>query len=281
MLRIYHSFWSAPMTKEKVHVTMLSFASSFIFAKQLGAQVVLHTDRLGREMLKDIPYDEVYQDLNLLNPQVKFWAMGKLYATMREPLGAIHIDGDVFLKDKKLTELFTSDYDMLVQNAEGEQWRIDDTYRLTQQALGQEVMQDGLHIDYPQAYNCGITQFINAELKQRYLQMYFQTVERASKSIGFANRQKAILEDPNRKGYVVPDIVVEQQCLHEIATQMNAKVKEVLTGDIFECSERIGYCHLLSVNKYKMKNELSQLLKSLDNTLYQNITNNPVWIANR
>lgn len=281
MLRFYHSLWTAPLTKEKVRVTMLSFASSFLFAKQLGAQVVLHTDALGREMLKDIPYDEVYQDLNGLNPQIKFWAAGKLFATAREPLGAIHIDGDVFLKEKTLANLFTNDYDMLVQNAEGEQWRIDDTYKLTQKAIGDGLLQDGLHIDYPQAYNCGITQFINDDLKNKYLQMYFDTVGRISQDSGFIARQNAILADPNRKGYVVPDIVVEQQCLHELATLMGAKVKEVLTGDINKCADEIGYCHLLSVKKYKMQAELADLLRSLDNRIYLNVTKNPVWLANK
>lgn len=280
MLRFYHSLWTAPLTKEKVHTTMLTFASSFLFAKKLGAMVVLHTDQLGREMLKDIPYDEVYQDLNGLNPQIPFWAMGKLYATMREPLGAIHIDGDVFLKEKALAGLFTGDYDLLVQNAEGEEWRIDDTYKLTQQAIGQRNLLLGLHIDYPQAYNCGITQFLNADLKKAYLDMYFQTVAKTAGDAGFMERKQQIQSNPDRRGNIVPDIVVEQQCLHELATNMGAKVKEVLTGDIYDCAEAIGYTHILSINKYKKQKEFADLLKQLDERIYNNVTHNPVWIAN-
>lgn len=280
MLRFYHSLWTAPMTRKKVRITMLCFASSFLLAKRLGAQVVLHTDQLGREMLKDIPYDEVYQDLNILSPKTKrFWAIGKLYATAREPLGAIHIDGDVFLKEPSLRNIFTNDYDMLVQNEDGN-WRLDETYKITQHVLGQGLMQDGLHIDYPQAYNCGITQFINADLKNRYLKMYFDTIMHATNDPELDNRIKVALADTERRGSIIPDIVVEQQCLHEIATQMGAKVKEVLTGDIFKCSDEIGYCHLLSSNKYKQTAELHTLLKTLDKTLYKNITNNPVWKAN-
>ena len=269
------------MTREKVHVTQLSFASSFLFAKRLGAQVVLHTDRLGAMMLSDIPYDNVYVYLDDLPKGIApFWAFGKLYATAREQLGSIHIDGDVFLKEQSLTSLFDGKYDLLVQNEEGEKWRIDNTYAYSQTAIGAENMTSGCHIGYPLSYNCGVTQFMNANLKKAYIDMYFATVDKVLHDPTYFQRADKILNDPRRKGFICPDIVVEQQCLHEIATRMQANVKVVLDGDINECAERIGYCHLLSSNKYKMQDELNGLLKQLDPELHTKVTSNVVWKSN-
>ena len=63
-LRIFHTLWTKPLKEERTPVTLLCYAISFHYAKQMGAEVVLHTDSLGAEMLSFIPYDEVYIDLD-------------------------------------------------------------------------------------------------------------------------------------------------------------------------------------------------------------------------
>ena len=106
-LRIFHTLWTKPLKEERTPVTLLCYAISFHYAKQMGAEVVLHTDSLGAEMLSFLPYDEVYIDLDDIPDNItRFWAYGKLYATKQEPLGSVHIDGDVFLRDPQLADYF-------------------------------------------------------------------------------------------------------------------------------------------------------------------------------
>lgn len=281
MLRIYHTLWTAPMTREKVHSTMLCFACSYYFAKRMGAQVVLHADTPGAAMLSAIPYDEVYRDLNDLPRGIApFWAFGKLYATAREPLGSIHIDGDVFLKNPKLAELFDGKYDLLVQSEEGEKWRTDNTYQYSQQAVGEHNLMKGLHIDYPLAWNAGVTQFMNQELKDTYTDMYFNTVARVLHDDGYSSRVQEIMSAEEVKGNVIPDIIVEQQCLHELTSIMNKKVKCILNGDIQEDAARIGYAHLLAAAKYNRVDEIEDLLKRIAPDMLAHTKENEYWKYN-
>lgn len=280
-MRIYHTLWTVPITKEKVHSIQLCFAASFLFAKQMGAQVVLHTDKAGAEMLNAIPYDEVYIDLNQLSSKVAyFWAFGKLYATAREPLGSIHIDGDVFLKNPKLSDLFNGDYDLLVQSEEGKEWRTDNTYQYSQEAVGESNLLKGLHIDYPLAYNAGVTQFINQDLKDLYTNMYFNTINNVLHDENYFKRVKDILSRPDINGKIIPDVVVEQQCLHEIASERGDKVKCILEGNIQEDAIKKGYTHLIASAKYEKLNEVENLLSVMNPDILAKIKENPYWIYN-
>ena len=51
VIRIFHTLWTKPLKEERTPVTLLCYAISFYYAKQMGAEVVLHTDSLGAEML--------------------------------------------------------------------------------------------------------------------------------------------------------------------------------------------------------------------------------------
>lgn len=280
MLRIYHTLWTAPMTKEKVRATQLCFATSFIFAKQMGATVVLHADSAGAAMLSTIPYDEVYVDLNELPHGIApFWAFGKLYATAREPIGAMHIDGDVFLKNPKLSLLFDGNYDLLVQCEEGETWRSDETYQYSQRAVDAKNIMKGLRIDYPLAWNCGVTQFMNAELKEIYTKMYFETVNRVLHDNEYPSRVKDILRG-EVNGSIIPDVIVEQQCLHEITSIRKDRVKCILNGDIQDDALKKGYTHLLSTAKYNRINEIEDLLGKLSPDILAKTKENKYWIYN-
>lgn len=278
MIRIYHTLWTAPMTKPKVHTVQLCFALSYLFAKQLGATVVLHTDSIGEKVLSHIPYDEVYVDLDSIPKGIApFWAFGKLYATAREPVGSIHIDGDVFLKNPKLAEVFSNDYDLLVQSEEGPTWRNDQTYECSQQAIADYNLLDGYHIDYPLSWNCGVTQFLNKDLKDTYTDMYFNTVNKVLHDKSFLERIHRILYIDKLPGAVIPDLIIEQQCLHELTTKMNMKVKCILTGDIRKQAVEIGYTHTLSKYKYENTDAFISMLKYLNPDMLENILTSQYW----
>ena len=264
-LRIYHTLWTKPLLPERVEVTRLCYAISFHFAKQMNAQVVLHTDDCGKQLLAHIPYDEVITDLNHIPENIsRFWAYGKLVATQNEPLCSVHIDGDVFLKNPKLKDYFCHPHDLLVQSEENDKWRTDYTYELTQTAIGITDLPHNLSLFYPLAYNCGVTQFCNNQLKQTYLDAYFRTVQQSLNDPTYSKRVEKILNKYPNKGSIIPDIVPEQQFLHQLSHNYN--VQTILQGNIHKDAIRKGYTHLCSAVKYTMKSQLQKLLSTLNNT---------------
>ena len=239
-IRIFHTLWTKPLREDRIPVTLLCYAISLHYARQMGAEVVLHTDKFGAELLALLPYDEVYIDLDAIPEDIKrFWAYGKLFATQREPLGSVHIDGDVFLRDRSLERLFRTDADLVTQSEEGGEWRTDYTYELSQAAINIEQLPNNVGLYYPLSYNCGVVQLNNKELKDRYLDTYFRTVE------------------------------IEQQFLHELAQNYNTKT--ILTGDVRVDGIRKGYTHLCTAAKYEMQQEIESLLAHLDPVLLKRL----------
>lgn len=269
-LRIFHTLWTKPLKEERTPVTLLCYAISFHYAKQMGAEVALHTDTLGAEMLSFIPYDEVIIDLDNIPEHItRFWAYGKLYATKQEPLGSVHIDGDVFLKNPSLAEYFCANHDLLTQSEEGDDWRTDYTYELSQAAIGIKDIPNGLDLFYPRSYNCGVVQFNNAELKKKYLDTYFKTVELSLSDPTYENRIAKIIDRFGDKGSIIPDIITEQQFLHEIAQEYITDT--ILTGDIRTDALSKGYTHLCTAAKYEMKQDIERMLGELDQKLLNKV----------
>ena len=269
-IRIFHTLWTKPLKEERTTVTLLCYAISFHYAKQMGAEVVLRTDSLGAEMLSFLPYDEVYIDLDDIPDNItRFWAYGKLYATQREPLGSVHIDGDVFLKNPQLANYFKTDYDLIVQSEEGDDWRTDYTYELSQYAIGIEDLPNGMHLHYPKSYNCGVVQLNNAELKKRYLDTYFKAVKLSLLDSTYEDRAAKIIDSFGDKGSIIPDIITEQQFLHEIAQEFTTNT--ILTGDIRTDAISKGYTHLCTAIKYEMQQEIECMLGELNQKLLNKI----------
>lgn len=277
MERIYHTLWTAPLNENAKQATILSYTISFLFAKATGAYVVLHCDHEGMRMLQHIPYDEIHVDLNHLNVNIApyFWAFGKLYATMLEPLGAIHIDGDVFLKDNKLIDFLIQDKDLIVQSEENDDWVDRKLYVWMQDVIGEENLPNKMNLRYGKTLNCGVIRFNNQDLKNQYLQTYFDTVQLLIENDGFKKRMQ---EAKSHGGRIAPDIIVEQQFLHELANRLNMSIGYILEGNIQEDALKKNYAHLCTENKFKQVNELENFLKAISPITWQRmISENPIY----
>lgn len=275
-IRIFHTLWTKPMRDDRIPVTLLCYAISFHYARKLGTQIVLYTDSDGADMLSFLPYDEVYLCLNGIPHDItRFWAYGKLYATSCEPLGSVHIDGDVFLKNPALKDYLKGGFDLVTQSEEGEDWRTDYTYELSQAAINIEDLPNGVHLYYPQSYNCGVVQFNNAELKRVYLDTYFRTVALSLHDKSYNRRADMLREKFGKKGSIIPDVVAEQQFLHELAKGYSTTT--LLTGDVRQDGIRKGYTHLCTAAKYKMQKELEQMLGEINAPLLNQIKNNSYY----
>ena len=158
-----------------------------MYAKRSGFEIVAHCDERAKEYLQLAPYDDIIIDLEGITPiaNSNIYAWSKFAAMKSESLGAIHIDGDVFLKDEKLIELLNfDDYDCIVQCLENTR-----TYGVNATLVWNMSKNAFKNIDYPdwartqckQMYNCGIIGFNNEELKQQYFDTYEDMIKNTVK----------------------------------------------------------------------------------------------------
>lgn len=276
-MRFFHTLWTAPMKPANVAANIVAFTASAALIKNYGGKIVLHTDDLGSEFLKHIPYDEVIVDLNELPTDIcqKFWAFGKLYATSKEPLGSIHIDGDVFLKQPGLMKLFRDDYDLLVQSREDSGWRQNSCYENSQWVYSHYHLPNNMSTVWPTAYNCGVVKINNKNLKKTYLDTYFDTV-----AIVSCDRQlDRYIKEANARntGNVILDIIAEQQFLTQLVEEGHYNVQFILNGDIFEQAVTLGYTHLCANSKYELYDDMKVMLQKIDNNLYNRMLRNDVF----
>ena len=269
--KFIHSYWTAPALDRRWSVNgviqtitnMWYFATSVAYLKKLGQKIVLHTDTLGKTILDHIPYDEITLTLDDIPKwmHTMVWACGKMYAIEKEPLGSIHIDGDVFFKKPTAVNLVKNFIgDAMVQNLES---KLHSAPAYTN-AMG--IMQ---HLPFPEgttnrlnsAYNTGVLCFKNQEFKDKFLSTYFNMAERVSKD-------PKCVESLNKDKYCAPDIILEQQFIYELSKD-KYKVRTLLhNGFEKQFPQEIGYQHVIGSKKYLQLHHCKRVLKELDENLY-------------
>ena len=280
-IRFVHTYWSKPsqnarwdVDKEKQEVSNILIQTlSVAYLKRLGQKIVLHTDDHGKEMFKHLPYDEVFTTLNEIPSDVPnfIWAYGKFFAMKNEPLGAIHIDGDVFIKKQECLDKITSgDYDILLQNIECEpdtrqgvriySWSWD---RLKNIKFTDEF--DWLHGYF--GYNVGIIRIKNQELKDKYFNFYFNNVD-------YIKSQTNAIEQLNTDTMACPDVILEQQALYELINRDGYNVKLLLSNtkdfSVTQLDARLmGFQHLIGKKKYSLVTNVKKVLSIINPELYE------------
>lgn len=271
-MHFVHSLWTKPLIVNRRNVefktslltTILCNATSVAWIKHLGGKINLYADGFGRDMLGFLPYDNIYE----LNVPVYIptctWACGKFLALEKMPLGDVHIDGDVFLKSDKLIELCSDNsYDMVVQSIENDKTTLKKYYSSIRALLiRNEIKSKTCSFEESPSYNCGTIGFFNAELKQKYLVEYFTTLN------NIINNKKCLLE-LNKNLNAIPDLILEQQFLYELAQPY---MVNNLLGDadtMYNMAIKLNYQHILGGFKETQLNDIMNELKYVDETLYK------------
>lgn len=258
-MNIVHSFASSACSDKTFLMHMAYFVLSCLYAKESGFNIKLHADNRTAEFLSVCPYDNIIADLEGIDwPAPRLYAWSKFVSMKDEPLGTIHIDGDVFLKDPVLLEKMKFDeYDCIVQNIElpaspwGFGWK--------------EASKSFENCEYPEwanrkcnaMYNCGIIGFNNQTLKDKYFETYWDMVDQYRKyGTELCN---------------VPDLIIEQQFLKDLTKDY--KVKELLDfDDLTGSADNIGYQHVIGVKGKELSKVLS-LIKKHNLNIYNKIIN--------
>lgn len=251
-LHFFHTFWTKPMVElnrwgktDDLMKNVYYFRWSVLSLKSVlpNATITLHTDDLGYKLLKELPYDNISIDLNNLDTPVQLWAGAKFKALQNEPLGAIHIDGDVIISKPEFANLINpKKYDLLVQ--------CNETGYPRELKYISPIIKDSTERFGYYAYNCGIVQINNQQLKERYISEYKQLAKKLKHHSTFI---KAITR---KDSHISFDLLFEQTNLHKICNDSNYKVK-TLAKSVRESNNQLphyGYKHYIGNEKYLPQN---------------------------
>lgn len=256
---------------EKFHNLIWCTALSCLYAKESGFIIKLYTDSIAYEYLKHLPYDEIDVSLDEL-PNIKsIYANSKYYALKKEPLDSIHIDCDVFLKNKNLyLEINDLDgYDLIVQNLEIRDKIIFNDKPHTKYGGGWDFANLFKQYFHPiwlkdkcdAMINCGIVGFNNQQLKDDFIKSY-------EEAINILNN----LEKFNDK--IITDLVIEQQNLYDLCKYNDYKIKYLLNSNTIQEDAIVkGYQHLIGSSKHYNVTKIKQLVYKKDWDLYNTLNN--------
>ena len=277
-MALVHSLWTAPMLNnergqasyKQIETTIWCFASSVAYAKRLGEDIHLYADYFGRELLNFLPYNKI-ESLDIPTDfPTDFWAAGKFFALQRMQLGDIHIDGDVFLKTAELMDIIHGSLagsDLIVQSIENS-WSYDNEYYIN---CVNVIKDNGIALPnqlpyVAPAYNCGLVGFNNKDLKEKYLQHYFQSVD-------IIKNHPTALEQIRSNKETWMDLLIEQQ--HLFSLSRGYKVCNLLgSGDeTYINASTLGYQHLLGTDKWEQLHLVQMQLYKRDRDIYYRVIN--------
>lgn len=272
-MRICHSIWSKPLIKTSwdnenyIQDNLWMFGLSVAYIKKLGFEIVLHTDKIGKDIFGILPYDEIYLTLENNDSYSRFWASGKILAQEAEPLGSIHIDGDVFLKSEYFKDYLNfKEYDIICQNTE-----TPHTIEVYATIYNEIIKSIDLLPTYfnggcLSAINCGLIGFNNQKLKDEYIVGYKYMLKKLSENDNF-------ITQIYKNELLTTDLILEQYWLGMLIDNYKFNKKTIFpdTSIIAERSLEIGYTHLLGYNKHRHINNIKKRLFEVDVEIYNKI----------
>ena len=249
------------------------FCLSSIYANQSGFDIDLYTNYDFGQLLDNAPYKHIYnvfedhEEYAKIDP--KIWAWPKFVALDMASRDSVHIDGDVFLKDKSCKKLLEyNGYDVIVQHAE--------TYE--QSVYFKDMWADTFtsieHLDFPtyidkkvpeSMFNNGVLGVKNKILWNKYKKAYWYMYNQCVKG------------NIHKTEFCVPDIIFEQYFLKQICDKDQYSVKSVLNGvtnkELHESAVKKHYQHICG-NKVKNLHHCINLIHKKDIKCYQMLKSN-------
>ena len=269
-MRFCHSVWSAPMDydrwdiKNQLYHNIWMFALSVALVKKAGHTVVLHTDSTGKDLFGFLPYDEVFTTLDSFQCNAHFWAAGKLQAQKAEPMGSIHIDGDVFLLKPAIFEYLSGGgYRVLTQNLEDFSVLPDlvEIYDNVFKVLDpcRSVFPEGF-MENRVSYNCGVVGFKDKGLKEDYISGYESFVEACSTN-------STVVAALSSGFSLTPDLVLEQAWLGFLTELRGSRVKWLPYSTLKD----LGLTHFIGRQKYYSHLFIKATLLSVNRDLFHKV----------
>ena len=247
-MKIVYSYWSAPFDSrwpyfekfvdgDKEAAIFNCLLLSVLYAKKWGFRVELVTDLHGEEKLKEVPFDHVSTELELLAGSKKSWVQGKIMAIALQKEPFIHMDWDVLLLKKEIANTLKNfKTDLLVQSVDRKElfgpgyeqqltelnWHLDHT----------QFYVNGIHKIYKYGFNCGVMGFNSMKLKDEFVDSFIKCWR--------------ITENKMRGDM---SLAIEQGLLYAIV-EAGPYTFDTIIGNGKRAAEKTGYTHLVYFSKY-------------------------------
>lgn len=232
------------------------FTLSCLYAKQIGIDITLFTDRTFGEVV--YPYnkiDYIFENIDAPNIDPLVWAWPKFVALDYCDRDTIHIDGDVFLQKHLCKQILTNiNCDVLVQSQEQFQEH-NNAWTSTFEQIKHLNFPEWIEKEIPKTMpNNGILCVKNEKLWDDYKKLYWSMAEQCIPGFITAN------------GFCVPDIIFEQSFLEKLCEKDNYNIQYLFGTNEKEISinsKLFGYSHICGGKKSLLKYTL-KVIKSLD-----------------
>lgn len=187
--------------------------------------MVLITDSKGKELLGELPYDEIHTILDDYDIPKKFWAAGKIAALIYLPNNATLIDNDLFIYDGNLI-------DKIAKN--------DIVCCITEQGtLNSNVLLKGIQEipwlkknDTSKTSQTSILKVNNSFLKTMFITAYNKIVDL------FTDDEGNLIEVLENE--CTPDLIAEQFNFHCLCDPIP------IVENIYPWTDIKGLCHLMA-----------------------------------
>ena len=264
-MRIVHSFRGSNGDDKWLTVNTILYTLSAMLCKKHGYYTKLYCDTKFYEFIKDIA-DEFYDEIDLSvdnfpTPPKHIYADTKFRVMQNEPLGAVHMDGDVFLFNSDILDnLIDEDFDVLIQHKETKRNTSGVFWYGSSKSFEKCKKPEWAKSKCDAMYNCGIVCIKNEKLKQEYFDTYWKMYDEYDKN--------------GIKKYTVPDIIIEQQYLVDLCEYRGYKVKQILDDDfVHESARAIGYSHLIGNGKFHHLKKVLNVIYKYDKEIYYKLKN--------
>lgn len=264
MCNLLHSFVSDRCNDRQIFIQFCYFCLSCLYAKNNGYNIDICTDKKFGEYVKILPYNHISYDLENIRYHNDLFAYAKLISLNKNPLGTIHIDGDVFFKKPNIIK--SKNWDVIVQCHENRKdFGYLNTWNDTPKSLQYITYPDYMMRELNDMYNLGVIGFNNKDLFKKWYDNYFIMIDQYQGS---------------QENDSIPDIIFEQQNLYDICQTDGYNVYTLLNGGVEEYHTQainIGYQHVIekeqNINRClntinKLFNKYYHMIKDMCNSIY-------------
>ncbi len=237
----------------KLQETMFMTAASILYSCTWYDQVELYVDAIGYQYLQELPckVTKVHFDTDQ-----ELWMKPKLYAIEQQSVPFVHIDTDVFIKQK-----IDFDFeDVIVERKDLNYYNYKELISFFNQ-FNDQIPFWNPNLDY--AWSCGVIGFNDLKLRDNFINV-FKTLEHIMKNE--YKKYEAFRDNQDSQGwYIEPGLLLEQYNLTSLLFEKNIKptvlIPEVSPNEQSVYANTIGYTHLLGASKYHSHN--TNKIKSL------------------
>lgn len=267
-IRIVHSFRGKKLNgvedKNWLAVNACLYGLSAILCKRHGYSIKLYCDDLFYKYIKGTGIEDLYDTIDFsINdyplPPKDIYADTKFRVMQNEPIGTIHLDGDVFLFKKSILDtIMDSNFDVLVQHKESKKNCTCTFWKESTLSLKDCAKPEWANPVCNAMYNCGVICIKNEKLKQEYFDAYWKMYNEYS-----------VHGSKNPNLIRVPDIIIEQQYLTDLCESHDYIVKTILPEThVHEYAQSIGYSHLIGNGKMHHFYKVLKVIYKYDKEIY-------------